>query len=86
MAMGWTIVLRFPTDVTLFAPHRLHRLWGISFLLFEGYRRRVFSSWEKRPRRDPDHLPLSTAECNTFTPPYSFMACTRTTWPFILCW
>ena len=64
MAMGWTIMFRFSADVTFFASHRLHRLWGISGLLFDGYRRGVLSSWEERPGRESDHLPLSTAECD----------------------
>jgi len=49
MAMGWTIMFRFSADVTFFASHRLHRLWGISGLLFDGYRTGVLSSWEERP-------------------------------------
>jgi hypothetical protein len=55
----------------------LHLLWGPSSLLFNGYRE-LFPWGLKRPGREADHSPPSSAEVKnawsyTSTSPYAFM-------------
>jgi hypothetical protein len=70
--------VRVPVGSRVFSsPHRPHRLWGPPSILSNGYR--GFSWGVKRPRREVDHSPPTSAEVNktwihTSTPPFAFMA------------
>ena len=58
-AKSWTVRVSNPGEDEIFRNHP-DRSWGPSSLLYNGYR--VFYLVMKRPGRDIDHLPPSTAE------------------------
>jgi hypothetical protein len=66
--------VRVPVWSRIFSsPRRPDRLWGLPSLLSTGYRE------VKRPKREADHSPPTSAEVKktwiyTSTPPYVFMA------------
>jgi hypothetical protein len=80
-AMGWIFQDSIPSrDKRRFSfLKRPDRPWGSPSLLFSVYR--VLSPGIKRPGRDLDNLPPSSAHIEnqwscTFTPSYAFMTCT----------
>jgi hypothetical protein len=72
------VEVRVPVGSRIFSsPRRPDRLWGSPNLLLNGYWRAV-SPGVKRPGREADHSPPTSAEAKkmwiyTPTPPYVFM-------------
>ena len=67
-------------------PKRPDRLWGQPSFLFSECVRGIYQG-VKRPKRDADHAPPSSAEVKNdwsyiSTLPYVFMACRGTNLPF----
>jgi hypothetical protein len=59
--MGWKARVQFPSETRGFSIRHPDRLWGLPSLLSNGYRG-ALSLGVKRPGREADHSPQSSAK------------------------